>query len=47
MKAPGFAGNMYLSLKEKDGKLILWDWHDDPDSREFIEYVKEETEVKQ
>ena len=46
MEAPGFPGNMYLNLRKKDGRLILWDWYGDPDSREFIEYVKEETEVK-
>lgn len=46
MESPEFAGNMYLNLKEKNGKLILWEWHGDPDSWEFIEYVKEETENK-
>ncbi len=46
MEAPGFAGNMYLNLKERNGKLILWVWHSDPDSRESIEYVKEKTEEK-
>jgi len=35
---------MYLNLKEKNGKLILWAWYGDPDSREFIEYIKEDTE---
>ncbi len=44
IKAQGFPGNMYLNLKEKDGKLILWDWYGDPDSREFIEYVKDQTQ---
>ena len=47
IKAPGFPRNMYLNLKERDEKLILWDWYGDPDSREFIEYVKEETEPKE
>jgi hypothetical protein len=46
MDSPEFAGNMYLNIKEKKGKLILWEWHEDPDSWEFIEYVKEETENK-
>jgi len=46
MEAPEFAGNMYLNLKEKNGRLILWEWHNDPDSREFIEYMKEETKEK-
>ena len=44
INASGFAGNMYLNLKEKNGKLILWAWYGDPDSREFIEYIKEDTE---
>jgi hypothetical protein len=42
MKSREFAGNMYLNITEKKGKLILWEWHGDPDSREFIEYMKEE-----
>ncbi|MHC4167440.1 MAG: hypothetical protein ACYSWQ_10820 [Planctomycetota bacterium] len=42
MESKEFAGNMYLNLKEKKGKLVLWEWHGDPDSWEFIEYVKEE-----
>ncbi len=46
MDSREFAGNMYLNLKERNGKLILWEWHDDPDSREFIEYVKEQTGEK-
>lgn len=46
MESPEFAGNIYLNIKEKKGKLILWEWHEDPDSWEFIEYVKEESENK-
>lgn len=46
MESREFAGNMYLYLKEKKGKLILWQWYGDPDSRHFIEYVKEETDNK-
>lgn len=42
MNEKGFAGNMYLNLKEKNGKLILWAWYGDPDSWEFVEYTKEE-----
>ena len=46
MEEKEFAGNMYLNIKEQDGKLILWQWHDDPDSREFIEYIKEDSANK-
>ena len=44
MQSREFAGNMYLNITENKGKLILWEWHGDPDSCEFIEYEKEETE---
>ena len=44
IEAPGFHGNMYLNLKERNGKLILWNWYGDPDSREFIEYVEDEAQ---
>jgi hypothetical protein len=43
----GFAGKMYLNLKEEDGKLILWEWYGDPDSGEMIEYKKEEIKNNQ
>lgn len=46
MDTKEFAGNMYLYLKELKGKLILWEWYGDPDSQEFIEYEKEESQPK-
>jgi hypothetical protein len=33
---------LWLNFDRRDGRLVLWSFYGDPDSWEFIEYVKEE-----
>ena len=37
---PGFAVNQALYLGRQDGELIIYDWHGDPDSFEFLKFRK-------
>lgn len=43
MQSSEFYSNTYLNCMEENGKLILWNFHGDPDSMDLIEYVKEES----
>ena len=43
LELPRFEVNgivVYLNFDETDGKLILWNYYGDPDSWEFLEYVR-------
>jgi len=35
----GTTFRMYLNFAREDGRLLLWEYHRDPDSWEFIEYT--------